>query len=155
MKDKSRAMNLLNNGDSVIAVSKDLGVLRETMYQLKGSGVKILDLKLLELKQNWPARAKFGQPHCKSPRGELNNDRVGDGRLWCAYAVSRNLLHFSEGTVCEIMMPHLTICKVYSSRTSEKIFLPALYEHPLNNKHYNEWYTFKKKNKKAIQWAVG
>ena len=41
MEEKSRALTMLEKGDSVIAVAKDLGVSREAFYQLKRSAAKL------------------------------------------------------------------------------------------------------------------
>ena len=35
MEEKSRALTLLEKGDSVIAVARDIGVSKEAIYQLK------------------------------------------------------------------------------------------------------------------------
>lgn len=41
MEEKYRALTLLEKGDSVISVARDLGVSRETIYQLKRSAASL------------------------------------------------------------------------------------------------------------------
>ena len=41
MKEKSRALTLLEKGESVIAVARDIGVSREAIYQLKKSAASL------------------------------------------------------------------------------------------------------------------
>ena len=41
MGEKSRALTLLEKGESVIAVARDIGVLREAIYQLKRSAASL------------------------------------------------------------------------------------------------------------------
>ena len=41
MEEKSRALTLLEKGESVIAVAKDIGVSREEIYQLKRSAASL------------------------------------------------------------------------------------------------------------------
>ena len=41
MEEKSRALTLLENGDSVIRVAKDIGVSRGAIFQLKRSALPL------------------------------------------------------------------------------------------------------------------
>ena len=57
MAEKSRALTLLEKGDSVIAVARDIGVSTQAIYQLKRSA-------------GWYRRGSQALAHLRRPRQE-------------------------------------------------------------------------------------